>query len=155
MEKKPFVDTSNSVSRPDGKYAQVISEIAEHGVCPFCEENIDNYHKKPRESRKYWWITDNMYPYTSTLHHRLIIHKRHIEHYSELSGEAKAELDQIFLDEMARNKMNGGALVMRFGETKYTGASVSHLHCHIVQSNPDDRDYKKKKATTGVIMRIG
>ncbi len=152
MKKNSFVDTNNSVSRPDGKYARVINEIAEHGVCPFCEENLSKYHKNPVEERKFWWVTDNMYPYTPTLHHRLIIHKKHIEHYSELSSEAKAELDQIFQDEMTKQNIDGGALVMRFGTTKYTGASVIHLHCHIVQSNPDDRSYDKSK---GVIMRIG
>lgn len=152
MKKLSFVDTDNSKSRPGGEYSKVIGQIAEHGVCPFCEENIRTYHKNHLEERKHWWVTDNFYPYKPTIFHRLIIHKKHIEHYLDLSAEAKAELEQIFTDEISSKDMKGGALIMRFGLTKYTGASVSHLHAHIVQSNPENAAYDKTK---GLTMRIG
>ena len=147
-----FVNEENTEARPTDAYGKVISQIAKDGVCPFCSDNLKKYHKNPLEEKKYWWVTDNMYPYQPTKHHRLIIHKEHITHLKELSGEAWTELLAIIKDETKTRSLNGGTLLLRFGDTRFTGASVSHLHANIIQSDPDDSSYDKKK---GLITRIG
>lgn len=150
---KPFVDPNNSQARPDGgKYASVLNQIAKDGVCPFCPDNLTKYHKKPLEEKAFWTVTDNMYPYKPSKHHRLIIHRAHITHLNELSPEAWNELLDIFKKETANRGIAGGTFIMRFGDTKFTGASVTHLHAHIVQSDPDDSTYDKAQ---GLKMRIG
>ena len=58
-------------------------------------------------------------------------------------------------EEQDKNKklnIEGGTFLMRFGESKYTGASVSHLHCNLLQSDPDHPEYEK---TRGVMTRVG
>lgn len=147
-----FVDTQNPKARPTKEYAKVIDKIAQDGVCPFCPEQISKYHKRPLEEKVYWTITDNMYPYKPSKHHRLIIHRTHITHISEVLPPAWHELIEIFTKEVADKKITGGTLIMRFGETKFTGASVTHLHAHVIQSDPDDPSYDPAK---GLIMRIG
>lgn len=147
-----YVNNDNTQSRPDGAYAKVIDQIAKDGVCPFCPENLTKYHKKPLEQRRFWTVTDNMYPYKPSKQHRLLIHREHITDPRELSPEAWSELLEIFKEETASRSISGGTFVMRFGDTKFTGASVSHLHAHIVQSDPDDTSYDKTK---GLTMRIG
>lgn len=149
---KPFVDTNNPQSRPDSHYSGVISQIAKDGVCPFCPEHLKNYHKPAITEKKYWSITDNMYPYKPNKHHRLIIHREHITHFSEVSPEAWIELKEIADQEMVARDIGGGTFIMRFGETRFTGASVTHLHAHLIQSNPDDPTYDAQK---GLVMRIG
>lgn len=147
-----YVDSKNPKSRPDQAYTAVIEQIEKDGVCPFCPENLRKYHKHPLEEKKYWWVTDNMYPYSPIKHHRIIIHKIHIEHVNEISKEAWDELREIITEETRKLSIGGGTFAMRFGETRFTGGSVSHLHAHITQSNPDDPSYDPKK---GLIMRIG
>lgn len=147
-----FVDQDNTTGRGDGTYSDVIKKINEDGVCPFCKDHLVKYHKKPLTERNFWWITDNMYPYSPTKHHRLLIHKEHISHISEISKEAWDELNEIVKDDSTTLDISGGTFIMRFGNTKYTGASVTHLHAHILQSNPDDPSYDKTK---GLVMRIG
>jgi len=149
---KPLVNHANTQARPDGQYGEVIKRIAEDGVCPFCPENLAKYHKLPVTEKKYWLLTDNMYPYKPKKYHRLLIHKAHISHLSDLSTEAWAELHEIIKDESARAGIAGGTFIVRFGDTKYTGASVTHLHANLVQSDPDDPSYDKVK---GLITRIG
>lgn len=144
------VNTNNTGGR--GSYAKVISDIAQDGVCPFCSNNIAKYHKNEIVEKTHWLVTRNMYPYKPTLHHFLLIHKEHIEHVKDLTPEAWLELHEIISELSKTNSIDGGSLMMRFGNTKFTGASVSHLHAHIVQSNPDDPAYDKK---TGVLCRIG
>lgn len=146
---KKLVSTTNA--RP-GHYSDVISDIAEKKVCPFCKEQIMNFHKKPIVEKDHWLVTDNMYPYKPAKNHLLLIHKKHIEHVQDISTEAWRELKQIIDSSSKDRAISGGSLMMRFGESQYTGASVLHLHAHIYQSDPDSTDYNKK---TGVFTRIG
>ncbi len=146
----------NSFVNPDnskrGDYAKVIDEIAKEKICPFCAEHVHRIHPNPIEEKKFWLVTDNAYPYKPVKQHILLIHKDHIEHVSELSREAWDELQDILV-ELSKNKnIVGGALMMRFGDTHYTGASVTHLHAQLIQGDPDDSEYDKTK---GVLCRVG
>ena len=147
-----FVDTNNTGSRPDATYGSIINKIATDGVCPFCPDHLKKYHKLPIVEHTYWWATDNMYPYKPSLNHGLFIHKAHIKSLIEISPEAWSELHTILKTEIARRNVTGGTFAMRFGDTHFTGASVSHLHAHLIQSTPEDEKYDKK---TGLLMRIG
>lgn len=144
-----FVNLQNA--RPGG-YDKVIADIASQDVCPFCPENLTEFHKKPMEHRKFWIVTDNQYPYTPSKHHKLIIHTQHIDHISKIIPEAWTELYEIVQELVGTNTMQGGTFLMRFGETRFTGASVTHLHMNLVQSNPDDESYDP---VIGLRTRIG
>lgn len=150
--KKTLVNPNNTTARPDGVYNTVIESIAKDGVCPFCPENLTRYHNKPIIEKKHWWVTDSRYPYQPVNHHCLIIHKSHIAHIGELSPEAWTELFEIVKNEASSRSITGGTLMLRFGDTRYTGASVLHLHAHLIQSDPDDPSYDPKK---GILTRVG
>ncbi len=147
--KKKFVNLTNA--RP-GIYEKVIKDIQESAICPFCPENINKIHKNPIVEEKFWLVTDNMYPYKPTKKHILIIHKEHIEHLADIKDGAWRELYKIIRSKSKDLDMMGGTFMMRFGDTKYTGASVSHLHCNLLQSDPEHPEYEKNK---GVITRVG
>lgn len=148
-----FVDPNNTNHRPDkGQYKDVINKIAKDGVCPFCIEHLSKYHPNPIEEREYWVITDNAYPYTPKKHHKLLISKVHIEHFNQLTEPMLDELEAIVQELNDKLGIEGGTFVMRYGNTKYTGASVTHLHSHLYQSDPDGPNYDPKM---GIVMRIG
>ena len=144
-----FVNTQNT--RPNG-YDAVIADIAKQNVCPFCPEHLAEFHKLPLERRLFWTVTDNMYPYQPTKHHKLVIHTKHIEHISEITPEAWKELGEIMQGLALGNEVVGGTMLLRFGNTQFTGGTVSHLHANLVQSNPDDPSYDPK---IGLVRRIG
>jgi len=135
---KAFVNLDSTKDRPDGgKYSSVIAQIQKDGVCPFCPEQLEKYHKNPiLIDKTHWLVTENMYAYKGTKHHFLLIHKNHIKHMNELSSEAWAELHEISNEVFGKYNVEGGAFLMRFGNTKYTGASVNHLHAHIICADP-------------------
>lgn len=135
-----------------GLYADVIANIAEKKICPFCPEHITTIHKNPIEEHSAWLVTDNMYPYRPTKQHVLIVHRQHIEGMDQVSSDAWAELRVIIKAETAKRGIVGGSFFLRFGETKFTGASVTHLHAHLIQSDPDDPTYDSAK---GLMTRIG
>lgn len=144
-----FVNEQNSKR---GHYADVIKDIADKQVCPFCPEQLTNFHKNPIRKYGHWIVTNNMYPYRPVKQHILLIHEQHIEHVRDLSNEAWIELHEVIKQEASERKMVGGAFMMRFGDTHFTGASVAHLHAHLVQSDPAAGDYDPE---LGLRARIG
>lgn len=144
-----FVNLQNA--RPGG-YDKVIADIAEQRVCPFCPDQLANFHKNSIERRGHWILTDNMYPYKPTKVHKLIIHAEHIEHIADISPEAWQELQEIIKEVHTKSPLPGGTFILRFGETRFTGASVTHLHANLAQSNPEDPSYDPQK---GLLTRIG
>ncbi len=127
--KRSFVDLKNARK---GEYKNVIGQILKTGKCPFCPEYF-KYHKKPILQRKNgWFLTENSWPYKNTRHHLIIIGDTHKENFSELTKkdfEAAAFLTRWAI---RKYKIQGGAFAMRFGNTTFTGASVSHIHFHII-----------------------
>ena len=147
---KSFVNLKNAGARPDDTYENVIKKIRKAGVCPFCTKYLGRYHKKPIiKTGKYWLLTENMYPYEGAKHHLLLVHKKHIESFSEISPAAWKELRTLIDFAAAKRKIKGGAMLIRFGNTLYTGASVTHLHANVI--SPDTR----KKNRQPILARVG
>lgn len=147
---KRFVNITNTLYRPDGVYPDIIKKIREDGVCPFCPHHVTQYHKRPViKDGAHWILTDNMYPYKGTQHHLLFIHKKHIERFSDISPAAWTELHALADFIVKKRKIKGGALAMRFGDTAYTGASVSHLHAQLISRGTTA---KKQKP---IVFRVG
>jgi diadenosine tetraphosphate (Ap4A) HIT family hydrolase len=145
-----FVNLENTAHRPTGPYGNVIEQIKKDGVCPFCPESLAKYHKNPiLKEGKFWLLTDNFYPYEGAKYHALLIHKAHIATFVEISKEAWGELNEFINYFTGENKIPGGTFIMRFGDTRYTGASVSHLHANLISPDGENKDRKP------IIARIG
>jgi len=90
-----------------------------------------------------------MYPYKGAKHHVLLIHKKHIESISDISTQAWSELLKFTQRETKKRSIAGGTFYVRFGDTVYTGASVTHLHANLF--SPDMR----KKNCAPIFTRVG
>jgi ATP adenylyltransferase len=125
-----FVDVASAGDRKD--YAQTLQQITRDGVCPFCPHNF-KYHTRPilRRSRS-WLVTENSTPYTGAKRHLLFILKRHVEHCAEMSTQEWSDLHLQVKWVTKKYNLPAGSFFMRFGDAKYTGSSVAHLHAHII-----------------------
>lgn len=124
-------------------YSKVLDKIESIGVCPFCPNNF-TYHKKPiLKSRGSWFITENNWPYKNTEKHFLIISEKHKENFNELT--LKDFESTKFLVNWAVKEFNigGGAIALRFGDTSHTGATVCHLHFHLIYPKQNKRNVSK------------
>jgi diadenosine tetraphosphate (Ap4A) HIT family hydrolase len=141
------VNRSNA-QRPNSDYKNVIDRIAVEDVCPFCPENFRKYHELPIIiDGNNWFVTENKYPYPQSREHLLIVHKAHIETVEELTIAAWAELSVVVKDVCNFRKILGATLLMRFGQTMFNGASVAHLHAHLVSGTGD--------TSQPVVTRVG
>jgi len=138
---KKFVNIRNARR---GEYKKVIEEIATTGKCPFCKENF-KYHKKPIYQRMgAWFLTNNSWPYKNAKHHLIILGDEHKENFSELTKKDFESIAYLTNWAIKNWKIKGGAITMRFGDINYTGASVSHIHAHII--SPElERNKKQAK----------
>ena len=136
-EANTFINLS-AVRREDQR--AVMEEIQRQGHCPFCPEHLTKYHKAPLlKEGAYWILSDNQWPYHKVKHQLIAIHKTHIEHLSELTPAAGAELIQLFAEAATERNIPGGGLAIRFGASPHGnyGSSVLHLHAHLIEPDLD------------------
>lgn len=131
------------------EYEADLKEIAELGVCPLCPENF-NWHKEPILNRQGdWLITRSSHPYQGTLHHFLIIGDQHKENFADLTEDDFRNIQLLVNWTVEEFNLPGGALCMRFGDTSHTGATVKHIHAHLIVPKVE------KDTTTVVNFPIG
>jgi len=132
-----------------------MEDITRRGVCPFCRKNFEADHKAPilRENRS-WLIAKNDYPYESdsgkrVKTHLLLVYKKHVENLRGLSPDGMKDLLPMITWAEKHMKIKGGALLMRFGDMRYNGATIAHLHAHLVsgvREGKSTESIKKKLA---------
>jgi diadenosine tetraphosphate (Ap4A) HIT family hydrolase len=114
------------------RYKKIIREIQKADVCPFCPENF-RWHTKPILKRQGdWFITENFNPYKNAQYHFLAIKKTHKERLEELSVRDWKELSGLLAWTIKKYHLKGGGFAMRFGDTALTGATVCHIHAHLI-----------------------
>jgi len=114
------------------EYRNVINTIGNIGHCPFCPENF-KYHKKPILRKLNGWIlTENSWPYKNAKKHFIIISEDHKEILNDLKPGDLENILRLSRWAIRTYSILGGALMMRFGESDYTGATVTHLHAHLI-----------------------
>lgn len=132
-------------------YLKTLETIQETGKCPFCPENF-LYHKKPVLNKNGGWIiTQSSWPYPNAKYHFLLIPEKHKEELGEFDSSDLGAILKLANWVIEKYKIKGGGLSLRFGDSLYTGASVCHLHFHLLVPKID----KKRKKAKAVYFGIG
>lgn len=132
VSKTPLKKVVNARFAKSKEYRKVIETIQSIGECPFCPENF-RFHKNPILKKEHgWMLTENSWPYKHAKKHFIIISPTHTETLTELTSKDMEAI--LHLSKWAVKKFNihGGALALRFGDSDYTGATVAHLHAHVI-----------------------
>lgn len=129
----------------------LMQKIIDDGVCPFCAEHFRKYHPKPvLKETDHWFFTENMSPYTGTKYHFILVYKpAHVTKPSEIVPEAMLDLFSLVNWAIDEYKIPGGSFFMRFGDTRYTGSSVEHLHAHLLQGDKDTPGHEPVRVKLG------
>lgn len=141
MGKKIFINKSYVRTRNQRK---VMDRIDKEGVCPFCGTNLERFHGKSSVKKsKHWFLLESKWPYKKTRIHLLFVAKKHMEHIEELSASDWSDLLQIVRWSIKKYKLRGGAFAIRFGDSRLTGATVHHLHAHLIEPKIDSKGMGK------------
>jgi diadenosine tetraphosphate (Ap4A) HIT family hydrolase len=126
-KKHKLVDSHYAKS---GFYKKVLTEVKGEDVCPLCTLK---WHTNPiLKTAGAWFITETFQPYPNAVLHFLIIGKRHKEKLNELTAGDWKEISTLQKWAVKKYHIQGGGIAMRFGDTAHTGATVAHLHMHLI-----------------------
>ncbi len=144
----PYLNHDN-VRTPEQQ--ALMEKIEKDGVCPFCKEHFETYHPKPLlKETPFWYVTENMSPYEGTKHHFIFVYRpEHVSSLSDVTPEAAADLFKLITDMTTEYAIPGGSFFMRFGDTRYTGSSVEHLHAHLLMGDADAADHQPVRVKLG------
>jgi ATP adenylyltransferase len=125
-------------ARVEAQKAKMEKLIAE-GICAFCDEHFEDFHDNPVEFRtEHWIVSKNDYPYERTTLHLLLVSRKHVMAFGELSPEARADFMEAIAEIEKRWKLPSYAVGIRVGEPERNGGSVEHLHAHVIVGDTDD-----------------
>lgn len=148
--KKRQVDAKNAAIIKRSDYAKTLDVIIAGGFCPFCEEHLFKHHQQPLIYKsKHWLVTKNSWPYQGSRFHFLFITRSHVEATEEMSPAAWTDLQKLYKKLIRENDIKGATLMIRSGDTRFTGASVNHLHAHLVTGSPRTKKTSPIKALVG------
>ena len=150
---EPVVDTDNTFSP---KYRETLKEIEKDGNCPapFCKDEAP-YHTHPIELKlKYWKITRNSFNYQNAKHAFLLVLNEHEVNFPNISREAFAELQDTINYLIETYDLEGYTLLWRMGDSEHTGASVQHLHAHLVCGYKRPNKPKEEMTDKDYIMAL-
>jgi len=112
---------------------QRMGRLAKKFGCFFCKGNYLKVGASPAlHQARYWFIKKNDYPYKGAVHHYLIASKTHVTKVTDISPSAWAELLKVIKWLEKRLKVKGGSIFARSGEMAYTGATLDHIHFHLL-----------------------
>jgi diadenosine tetraphosphate (Ap4A) HIT family hydrolase len=145
--KKSFVNLKHARTK---EQVEVMTQIEKDGVCPFCMEHFLKYHPKPLISENdSWVVTENMSPYEGSVFHFLFVSKRHYTMPGEMNDKERIDLFSLISQMISENNILGGSILIRFGDTRFTGASVDHFHAHLIIGDTNDEGREKLRTKIG------
>ena len=124
--------------------------LEDAGVCLFCPEGLGMYSATgPLFENASWLVVANDFPYAGTRQHLLLIPRAHVGDLLELDPAAREQ----FWDALAAARALGGAsyygLGVRNGDCAATGATIAHLHLHLLVPDPEAGDQPVRMRFSG------
>jgi ATP adenylyltransferase len=102
------------------------------GTCLMCPDGIAAHGFPVVVATEHWNVTPNDYPYPGTRLHLLVIPREHVTDVLDLSPAAQADLFTALGQVRDQFGLSHYGLAMRCGDCRYTGATVRHLHGHVL-----------------------
>lgn len=118
----------------------------ENKVCIFCEEGLREIHKLPiLQQNETFFVTDNAFPYPGTRDHVLIIPKKHISTILDIDVDSWVDAKEMIEWAVQDRKMPGASLFLRFGDSRFTCSSLSHLHFQLLVGNSNQDELEENR----------
>jgi dihydrofolate reductase/diadenosine tetraphosphate (Ap4A) HIT family hydrolase len=122
-------------------------QLEADGVCLFCPEHLAVDEGQPILHRtRHWTVTPNEFPYPNTRLHLILVPDEHVTDLVDLSDKAQREFWEVLRWVRDHNGLTFYGLVNRSGFCEFTGATIRHVHVHVVQGDVDDPGHQAVRA---------
>lgn len=135
MTKKSFVVRQNARSK---RQLKIFDQIIREGICPFCPLHRHRFFPKVLRQGRHWDLVTNNWPYKGSSLHLMLIYRRHATRLGDLKTDSGREVWTILQRIEKSYRLKSGSIGLRFGDPRFNGGTVDHLHLHLVvaDSNP-------------------
>lgn len=140
MKKKGEHTTVDPNNARDKNYQKLLEKCQAEGTCPFCP--ISPERNPTLKEINGWVITTCNPPYKEADKHFLLVPKKHITSITDLLTDDLIAIKDGILWLIKEYSIPGGGITMRFGDTKYAGSTVVHLHVHLFVTKLKDDQSK-------------
>jgi diadenosine tetraphosphate (Ap4A) HIT family hydrolase len=108
------------------------------GICLFCPESLRE-HARQRViiQTRHWSVTPNAFPYQGTRLHLLLVPDQHVNDMLDLEEEALGDFWTAMREIRRRYDLDHYGLGVRNGNCTFTGATITHVHAHVLVGDPD------------------
>jgi diadenosine tetraphosphate (Ap4A) HIT family hydrolase len=108
------------------------------GVCLFCPDELGRHAGSAASLRTaHWTVMPNDFPYEGTSLHLLLVPREHVGDMLDLGAAARADFFTALAAARQRYGIGHYGLGVRNGDCRYTGATIVHLHAHVVVAPPE------------------
>jgi diadenosine tetraphosphate (Ap4A) HIT family hydrolase len=108
------------------------------GICLFCPGPLrEHAHQEVAFETGHWAVTPNAFPYRGTRLHLLVVPHRHVNDMLDLDDEALADFWAALREIRRRYGLGYYGLGVRNGNCSFTGATIAHVHAHVLVGDPD------------------
>ncbi len=135
-------------TRGDPQYQEMMKQVAQDGhQCPFCTMAV---HPKPilhevgKGTAHHWFITERHAVPGDVEQYLMIIPGRHLENYQEMTTNDHLMVQRLVEWAEQEFSLEGFGLLLRSGASRRTGATVRHLHYHIIMPEIDSETDRAK-----------
>ena len=126
-------------SRSEEQLALML-ELEAAGVCIFCPEHLANYRPVVHKTAL-WTVTTNRFPYRGTQLHYLLLPDEHVDDLVDLSPDSQADFWTALRWARDEHGLTHYGLASRNGDCAFTGATIRHVHVHLVQGDVENPEH--------------
>jgi diadenosine tetraphosphate (Ap4A) HIT family hydrolase len=101
------------------------------GICLFCPGHLEDVQEVVHRSA-HWTVTPNRFPYPNTALHLLLVPHAHVTDLVDLPAPAQTDLFATLAWAKQTYDLTYYALGARCGDLPCTGATIKHLHLHVI-----------------------
>jgi ATP adenylyltransferase len=107
------------------------------GLCLFCPDGLRRQaRQRVLFQTRHWTVTPNEFPYAGTSLHLLLVPQQHVGDVLDLGPDAQADFWTALAQIRERYGLRYYGLGMRNGDCRFTGATIAHLHAHVLVGDP-------------------
>jgi ATP adenylyltransferase len=107
------------------------------GICLFCPQSLrEHARQRVIAETAHWSVTPNAFPYPGTRLHLLVVPRQHVTDMLDLDEAALADFWVALRAVRQRFGLDYYGLGVRNGNCRFTGATIAHVHAHVVVGDP-------------------